>query len=58
MKQFLMLYRSYIQLLEQPSVGEHTLRFTFTFGEDPVSGETIEPIVSEVTFTHKVEEEE
>ena len=42
---------------EKPTPGKHTIQVTLTFGADPVSGETVEPIVLECEFEYTLEEE-
>jgi hypothetical protein len=37
---------------EKPTPGKHTIQVTLTFGADPVSGETVEPIVLEHEFEY------
>jgi hypothetical protein len=39
-------------MLEKPTPGKHTIQLTLTFGADPVSGETVEPIVLEHEFEY------
>ncbi len=47
----------FIEMLEKPTPGKHAVQVKLTFGADPVSGETVDPIVLECEFEYTLEEE-